>query len=293
MNLQNIISHIASEDPEFYERTSDRRSTIRTFMKGAALTAVPFALGGLIKKAYGQAVSTDIIGVLNFALTLEYLEAAYYNQAIGNSTNIGIPQGAALTAINVIAAHENAHVAFLKDTIVASGGTPKVLPSFDFSGGQAGNGGTGNGPFKDALLSNYDLFLAVAQTFEDTGVRAYKGQAGVLMPNNTILTAALQIHSVEARHAAHIRYMRAATTSSLKSGTIKSWITLNQSGIDAGSAPVNAAINMSYAGEELTTQAGVNIGAGGFVSNESASESFDEPLTMQQVLDIVKIFIIP
>ncbi len=47
------------------------------------------------------------------------------------------------------------------------------MPDFDFSGGA----GSGTGPYADAF-SNYDLFLTVAQAFEDTGVRAYKGQAG-------------------------------------------------------------------------------------------------------------------
>ena len=290
MNLQNILNSVASEDPEFYERTSDRRSTIRTFLKGAALTAVPFALGGLIKKAYGQAVSADIIGVLNFALTLEYLEAEFYNTGIANASTIGIPQGAAFNAISVIQAHENSHVAFLKTAITSAGGVPVSKPNFDLTGGQgSGGAGTGNGPFKTALQSDYNLFLAQAQVFEDTGVRAYKGQAGVLIPSNDILTAALQIHSVEARHAAHIRYMRARTTSSLVDGTVKSWITGNKSGINGGA--LNTAINKSYAGEELTTQAGVNIAS--LVSSDSASEAFDETLTKAQVLDIVSIFLVP
>jgi len=287
MNLQNIISHIASEDPEFYERTSDRRKVIRNFMKGAALTAVPFALGGLLKKAYGQTVSSDIIGVLNFALTLEYLEAEYYNQAVANASGIGIT-GAALGAINTIAAHENAHVNFLKSAISATGSTPTPKPNFDLTGA-ANTANVGNGPFKAALVDNFDLFLALAQTFEDTGVRAYKGQAGTLIPNNDILTAALQIHSVEARHAAHIRYMRSKRTSSLNSGTIAPWITGSQTNIEAGNAGVNAAIAKSYAGEGVTTQAGVNIAD--FVSADSASEAFDEPLTKAAVLDIVSIFI--
>jgi hypothetical protein len=48
----------------------------------------------------------------------------------------------------------------------------------------------------------------LAQAFEDTGVRAYKGQAGNVMSNKTVLQAALQIHSVEARHASQVRRMR-------------------------------------------------------------------------------------
>jgi hypothetical protein len=75
---------------------------------------------------------------------------------------------------------------------------------------------------------------------------------------------------------------------------LKPFITLNFSGIDF--PPAQAAINPSFAGEELTTQAGVNIiGIGGnsFINDRAASESFDEPLTKQQVLDIVAPFIAP
>ena len=80
---------------------------------------------------------------------------------------------------------------------MAAGGTPVAEPTFDFSGGK----GSGNGPFANAF-NDYSLFLAVAQTLEDTGVRAYKGQAGNLISSDDVLTAALRIHSVEARHAA-------------------------------------------------------------------------------------------
>ncbi len=138
------------------------------------------------------------------------------------------------------------------------------------------------------VFSDYGLFLAVAQTFEDTGVRAYKGQAGNLMSNNEVLTAALNIHSVEARHASHIRQMRKANGSLVPAGVnVKPWITLNQSGI--GSSVVQA----SYNGEEITTQAGVNIvNIGGFtISASAASEAFDEALTKDQILAIVTPFL--
>ncbi|RZL60285.1 MAG: ferritin-like domain-containing protein, partial [Pedobacter sp.] len=146
--------------------------------------------------------------------------------------------------------------------------------NFDFT---AGNGSQ-TGPFA-GVFTNYDLFLAVAQTFEDTGVRAYKGQAGALMSNNDVLTAALNIHSVEARHAAHIRYMRRARSISnpgaLYVGDIKPWITGANSNIGS------AAVQPSYAGEDVTTQAGVaivNVG-GATISANAASEAFDEILT--------------
>jgi hypothetical protein len=164
-------------------------------------------------------------------------------------------------------------VTFLKTAISAAGGTPYnyTAATFDF---------TAKGTFGD-VFTNYITFLAVAQAFEDTGVRAYKGQAGNLMgtANRAYLTAALNIHSVEARHASHIRQMRAATGI-----VVKPWIT----GVTSGIGPVT---NLNYAGEDNVVQGGVTItglaGANGNVSVNAATEAFDEPLTKEQVLTIV------
>lgn len=291
MNLQNIISDIEQKDPEVFDKLSDRRKAMKSFSNFAgkvALASLPFAFGSMLKKAYGQTPS-DIVGVLNFALTLEYLESEFYK--LGVAAPGLIPAGTpAVGALNKISSDETKHVAFLRSAITAAGGTPVsfTAANFDYT---AGNG-TGTGPFAGVFV-NYDLFLAVAQTFEDTGVRAYKGQAPNLMSNNDVLTAALNIHSVEARHASHIRYMRRARQAAnpgngLYVGDIKPWITLNKSNI--GSALVQA----SYDGEEATMQAGVNIlnvGNQTFTEN-AASEAFDEPLTKAQILAIVDPFII-
>ncbi|MCC6286719.1 MAG: ferritin-like domain-containing protein [Chitinophagaceae bacterium] len=279
MNLHNIISEIEKVDPEVYERLDSRRKAIRQFAgigRRLALTAVPLAFGAMFKSAYGQ-TTTSIVDVLQYALTLEYLESEFYKKAV-DATGL-VPDGAAKGAITTIRDHEVAHVNFLTTAINAMGSTPVAKPAFDFSGAK----GAGNGPFKDAF-SNYGLFLAVAQTFEDTGVRAYKGQAGNLISNNDVLTAALNIHSVEARHAAHIRSMRRANTSD---NTIKPWIT----GKDTGG--IGDAVQASYNGEELTNQAGIEIVNinGKSISQAAATESFDEPLTMEQVLMIVDPFL--
>lgn len=272
MNFSNILNEIEKIDPEVYERTSHRRHLLKSFGSKVAAAALPFALGSLFSKAYGQS-SGDILGVLNFALTLEYLEAEFYATAIASSGLI--PGGAPAAAIGTIGAHEAAHVNFLKTAITASGGTPVDKPDFDFTAG---------GLFPD-VFTNYATFLAVAQAFEDTGVRAYKGQAGNLKNNNDVLTAALNIHSVEARHASHIRQMRKNNNQ----GDVKPWITGNQSGIGS------PAVQPIYDGEENTTQAGLqitNINSSG-VTQDAASESFDEPLDKEQVMNIVAPFILP
>ncbi len=286
MKIENIINEIESVDPEIYERLNGRRSAMKNFAKFSgkvALASLPLAFGSMLNKAYGSPTGTKdaISDVLNFALTLEYLESEFYKAGYAAATGgtLAIPAGAPLTSILTIKNHEIAHVNFLKTAITSLGGTPVsfTAASFDF---------TAKGNFMN-VFTDYALFLAVAQTFEDTGVRAYKGQAGNLMSNNDILTAALNIHSVEARHASHIRQMRKANGGLVPAGVnVKPWITLNQSGI--GSAAVQA----SYNGEESTTQAGVNIiNIGGkVISASAASEAFDEPLTKEQVVSIVTPF---
>ncbi|MDQ2721344.1 MAG: ferritin-like domain-containing protein [Bacteroidota bacterium] len=281
MNLQNIISEIEKTDPEVYDKLDTRRKVMKDFAKVSgkiALASIPFALGSMFQKAYGSPTSPSdiVIDTLNFALTLEYLESNFYIKAVASGI---VPSGDALNAFTVIRDHENEHVNFLKTAITAAGATPVsfTAASFDY---------TAKGTFP-GVFTDYGTLLAVAQTFEDTGVRAYKGQAPNLMSQSAYLTAALQIHSVEARHAAHIREMRKAANLLVPAGVnVKPWITLNQSGI--GSAAVQA----SYNGEENVVQAGVTItNIGGFpISAAAASEAFDEPLTKDQVTAIVTPF---
>jgi rubrerythrin len=273
MNLQNIFNDLQAADPEFGERISPRRSVIKNMGRIASMAALPIAFGSLLNKAYGK-TNGIIDETLNFALTLEYLEWEFYKQAAASNV---IPNSAAQGALNTIRDHERDHVSFLRTAIQGLNVTPVsfTAANFDFTAG---------GTFPQ-VFSNYGLMLAVAQAFEDTGVRAYKGQAGNLISSNEVLTAALQIHSVEARHASHIRQMRRALGDGTVVGTTKPWITGNQSNI--GSSAVQAIYN----GEDVTTQAGVNIATGG-ISTAAASEAFDEPLTKAEVLAIVDPFIL-
>lgn len=274
MNILQILSAVEERDPEVFERLSTRRLAMRSFAglgKKLTLTALPIALGGMFQKAYGQAGTPVVLDVLNFALTLEYLEYEFYQKGI-DAPNL-VPLGADRIALTSIRDNEQAHVNFLKKTITALGGTPVTKPTFDFTAG---------GTFAD-VYTNYTTFLAVAQAFEDTGVRAYKGQAGNLLMTGDILEAALNIHSVEARHASHIRTMRKLN----HNAAVKPWITGKDSGIGAAVQPI-------YDGEELTTQANVNIVniGGNTITADAASESFDEPLSKTQVLAIVDPFIV-
>ena len=83
MNLFNIIQEIEKVDPEFQERVSPRRDVIKnitSFGSKVAVAALPFAFTTVFKKAYGQSTPSSVTDVLNFALTLEYLESYFYNQ---------------------------------------------------------------------------------------------------------------------------------------------------------------------------------------------------------------------
>lgn len=270
MNLENILDLVENTDPSIGDQKNGRREAMKNFGQFAgkvAISSLPFALGGFFKKTYGQ-TTTSILDVLNFALTLEYLEAEFYIQGVAKT---GLIAAEDLPGFTTIRDHENAHVKFLMAAITGAGGTPVAKPNFDFTAG---------GSFANVFTS-YDTFLAVSQAFEDTGVRAYKGQAANLKSNKDVLTAALNIHSVEARHAAHVRSIRRK-----RGAPVKPWIT----GKDTGGLPPIQAV---YNGEEITIQAGIEIvNIGGFtISTAAASEAFDEPLTSAEVLQIVKPFI--
>ena len=96
------------------------------------------------------------------------------------------------TVFRTIGQHENAHVKLLKGVL---GSAAVAAPGVDFTAG---------GKYAD-VFENFDTFLTLSQTFEDLGVAAYKGQAGNLIGSKDVLTVALQIHSVEARHASEVR----------------------------------------------------------------------------------------
>lgn len=254
MNLQNILNEIEKVDAEVYERLDhvSRRHVFSNLMKKAVLGVAPVAFGSILNKAYAQ--NNAVVEVLNFALTLEYLEAEFYNLGTGRG---GFLTGEAMSTFQQIAKHENAHVALLRSAL---GGAAVSKPNFDF---------TAKGAFPD-VFSNYGTFLTVAQAFEDTGVRAYKGQAARLIGAGDVLTVALQIHSVEAMHAAKVRYLNGGKA-----------YPINAMGVPAA----------VYAGEDQVVQGGVNLVALTGMSADKVSGAFDEPLTKEQVLAIAGPFL--
>lgn len=220
---------------------------------GSPRRLVPITAAATALAADG--LSGIVTDVLNFALTLEYLEAEFYTRGVATS---GLIPADMQPVFDQIRKHEVAHVALLRNVL---GSRAVPMPAFDFTAG---------GMFAD-VFSNAQTFAALAQAFEDTGVRAYKGQAANLMGNKAVLTTALQVHSVEARHACQVRRMREQ----------KGWI----SGSDRGILP--AAAQAVYNGENnrfqfILAQPGSGI---------SWTEAFDETLTKGQVLDIVAPFI--
>ncbi|RZL19822.1 MAG: ferritin-like domain-containing protein [Pedobacter sp.] len=279
MNIANILEEIEKVDGEIYERLNPRRAAMKSFAnmgKKISLAAMPLALGSVFNKAYGQTLPTAIVDVLNFALSLEYLEYHFYNHALNASVPTPIPTGAPLSAITTIRNHEDAHVKLLEGALgTANKRSTLVYDNFDFTAG---------GTFSD-VFTNYQTFLKIALAFEDTGVRAYKGQAGVLN-RNSVLTTALQIHSVEARHAAHLRLMVAANVPGASG--LKPWIAYAANGNDTGIA----AVDPVYGGEQNTSQLTINIsGIATGVTQTAAAECFDEPLDKATVVTIANLFI--
>lgn len=256
-----IIHTVASHHEEIANGGSANSKVIAAL----ALGSVPIAFAALARDAYGQ-TPTDVIDVLQFALKLEYLESEFYNRGVGSA---GLIPASDLAIFQTIQKHENDHVAALQTFITQRGATPGAKPNFDFTA-------KGNVPGFNFSVGQYATFQVLAQAFEDTGVRAYKGQAARLMNDKPALNAALSIHAVEARHASEIRRLRGK----------KGWISGNsRDDLPAFTQPI-------YNGEDNTTQAGLDITALGSGNGgiNGVTEAFDEPLTKDQVTAIVTPF---
>ena len=279
---QPIVPALAAADPEIAERLVTRRDAIArgagtsaAVAAGLRMASVPVALAALSRDVFGQAAALPavVIGVLNYALVLEELEYEFYQRGTDAAGLIPAADRAIFTTLR---AHELDHRDFLRRTLGASA-RPK--PAFDFTAGR----GSGAGPYA-TVFTNYDTFKAVAQAFEDTGVRAYKGQAVALMPYKDVLTAALTIHSVEARHAAEVRRLRGNFTD--EGPFFQAWPNGNQTDV-----PGAAAV---YAGEDNVVQGGLDLTtlpALSGIARTEVTEAFDEPLTQAQVLAIVTPFL--
>jgi ferritin-like protein len=128
-----------------------------------------------------EAQAKSDVAILNFALTLEYLEAAFYAEAVRK----GALRGERRLFARVVGSHEAAHVQALKGAL---GRAAVAKPRFNFKG----------------TTESASAFTKTAIALEETGTAAYKGQAANIK-SDAILAAALSIHSVEARHTAWIR----------------------------------------------------------------------------------------
>jgi Ferritin-like domain len=148
----------------------------------AGTTGAAVGLGAWAIPA-GAAVSNGDISILNYALLLEELQAAFYTEAERGKAL----SGDSLEAVEVIGGGERAPVKALREVL---GGKAIKAPFFNFKG----------------TTEDPDAFLRTAVAFEDLAVAAYKGQAP-LIRSPEVLAAAISIHSVEARHAAWIRYL--------------------------------------------------------------------------------------
>ena len=162
-------------------REAASRLPRKRFLGLAAGATVAF--GGLASPAAAQRVSKRDIAILNYALTLEYLQSDFYTE----TERVAAVQGQAARAARVVGAVERAHVDAFQKLL---GKKAVKKPAFDFRG----------------TTEDQQAFLKTAVAFEDLAVAAYKGQADRI-ESDAVLAAAISIHSVEARHAAWMRHL--------------------------------------------------------------------------------------
>ena len=159
-------------------------------MRGAIAAGSVYGLSTVspfVREAFAQEGGGDV-DILNFALTLEFLEAAFYEMALKQVSGLS---GDAKEIATTLRDNENEHVDALTGAIKQLGGQPVPAPGVDFG----------------MAFANQDSFLETAQTFEDLGVGAYNG-AGPMIESKEVLASAGSIVQVEGRHAGVIRLLR-------------------------------------------------------------------------------------
>lgn len=192
----------------------NRRRMLAGLGLGAAAGAAGLGLAGCTTSGTvnvaGPSTTPSVVDILNFALNLEYFEAAYYSVLVTGSglsasimgSNPGTVTGGAKVTFkysgiaNIAAnlmAEEIQHVQFLQSAIAAAGGTPVSMPSLNLQ------------PSSAYAITNDATFVAISRTIEAVGVSAYEGAAGFLTSSPTTLTFAASIHDLEAQHEGALR----------------------------------------------------------------------------------------
>jgi len=191
--MSNQDSFLLDEiEPEVGERiNASWRAAFAKYGELMLIGSAPTLLAMASTEAFAaEGLPQQVVDVLNYALSLEYFEATFYKTANGTE---GLIPAKYQGLFGEIGQHENAHVALLSSVL---GPAAVKAPKFDFTAG---------GKYSD-VFSNFQTFSTLSSTIEDTGVAAFKGQLGNLA-GTTVLATALQIHSVEARHAGSVRVL--------------------------------------------------------------------------------------
>jgi hypothetical protein len=175
------MTHIEPQSPELGAVEVHGMTRSSFVLRGALVTGAVYGAGAVAPFVSNAFAASGDIDILNFALTLEYLETDFYKV---KAKSVGL-SGQAKSLAALFAEEENAHVQALTKAITAGGGTPAKKPKFVFP------------------VTNATSFLKLAYVLENTGVGAYNG-AGPSLTNPAYLAAAGSIVQIEARHAASI-----------------------------------------------------------------------------------------
>lgn len=293
MKLLSLLDRLSTADAP--ADATPRRDLLQRLGQASARAAVAALPLAAALPAQAALADTTLDAIL-LLLKLEDLLIALYTQALASPALSGGAQATVRPDFERMLRHQQGHAQFYRTTLLTAGLTPPTAPSFDFSGRR---NNPGNPELFPNVLNDYNSFLQLAQQLEDASASIYLNQVATFSSDRQLRDVVLRTQSVEARHASHLRTLRRANGTAVKSWPSNADVVPTPTVVVPSPTGGSAAPVSIYTFEANETQLVSATAAVPFlavlngataVQFVALSEAFDEPLPTAQATALLNVF---